>query len=108
MLHCTVDFVADTGDAQWETGGGTLCAAYGRQPVQGVRDAGASGGVQSTATERGDVRHVDRGGVDLFERARNPDATGLTKRRLTAETLRTQRNTERFNTKAQWHRDAES
>jgi len=60
VLHRAVDFVADPGDAEWETGGRAVRAVAGGFPVRDLWAARAAGGVREPAADGGDVRRHTR------------------------------------------------
>ena len=64
VLYCPVNFIADSRDAAWETGGRTLCSVNRGEPVQVVWQAGTSGGVCEPASFGGDVRAIITGCAD--------------------------------------------
>jgi len=68
VLHRAVDFVADSGDAAGEAGGGAVRAVVAGFPVRDFWAAGAAGGVREPAADGGDVRG-DPGRCDGVSRA---------------------------------------
>jgi|GEM_PF-5225219 len=71
LLHCTVDFVADSGDAQGQAGRGSVRAVVARFPVCNFRATGATSGVCASPADAGNVRRASRGGVGF------PTADGI-------------------------------
>lgn len=63
VLYRAEYFVADSGDAAGEAGGGGLRAVDGGFSVRAVWAAGAAGGVREFAAAREYVRERSRGGV---------------------------------------------
>lgn len=62
VLYRAVDFVADSGHAAGQAGGGAVCAIVAGFAVRDFRATGAAGGVREPETERGDVRGESRRG----------------------------------------------
>jgi hypothetical protein len=80
LLHCPLHFIANSGDAPGQAGGGSLRAADGGQSLPVVRPARTAGGVHRAAAASGDVRGSQRGGHGVPDRAGafDPQACSLT------------------------------
>ena len=84
LLHCTVDFVADSGHAQGQAGWGSMRAIVGRFPVCDFRATGATSGVCESPADAGNVRRVSRGcvGFPTGDGIRNQTESCVVRRRI--------------------------
>jgi hypothetical protein len=66
MLYCAFDLEFDSGNAQWQTGWGAVCAVDGCEPLRALWQAGASCSLRAAAPGTRDVRGVGGGCPSIF------------------------------------------
>ncbi|CAG9250734.1 hypothetical protein BDI4_290069 [Burkholderia diffusa] len=81
VLHRTVDFLADSGDARRQAGRRALRAARRRPALPDIRPAGASRVLFGAAAVRRDVRCVARRRARVADAPRGRDAAVARRRR---------------------------
>ena len=73
MLCGAVNLLADSRNAEWETGRGSLCESGCGIPLLPVRIAGASGALRLLFSRSGDVRELPGRGARVSDKTGNPD-----------------------------------
>ncbi len=73
MLCGAVDLLADSRDAEWKTGRGSLCESGFGIPLSSVRTAGAAGALCLLFSRSGDVWKLSGRGARVSDKTGNPD-----------------------------------